>query len=117
MQFSVKLKKIIDVELLKTIMATCDSMWMGQIYEALYLIVFFSFLHIYNLVPHKIASFSPLEQLTRGDVFFAPPGLHILVKWSKTMQTRDFFSVKILKLPLLQIQHYAWFRQLKICYY
>ena len=73
---------------------------MGQIFKALYLFAFFSFLRISNLVPHKIAAFSPLEQLTRGDIFFAPPGLHILIKWTKTMQTRDM--VKIIKLPALQ---------------
>ena len=72
---------------------------MGQIFKAVYLVAFFSFMRISNLVPHKISAFSPLEQLTRGDVFFASPGLHVLVKWSKTMQTRE--SVKILKLPAL----------------
>ena len=98
-QFAVKIKKIIDIDMLKHIVGICDTMWMGQIFKALYLVAFFSFLRISNLVPHKIAAFSPLQQLTRGDVFFASPGLHILVKWTKTMQTRD--SVKILKLPLL----------------
>ena len=75
MQLTVKIKKIIDIDMLKDIIAICDSMWMGQIYKAIYLVAFFSFLRISNLVPHKIASFSPLEQLTRGDVFFASPGL------------------------------------------
>ena len=56
-QFTVKFEKIIT---------TCDSMLMGQIYKALYLIAFFSFLRISKLVPHKIASFSPLEQLIKG---------------------------------------------------
>ena len=98
-QFTVKIKKIIDVDMLKNIVSTCDTMWMGQIFKAVYLVAFFSFMRISNLVPHKISAFLPLEQLTRGDVFFASPGLHVLVKWSKTMQTRD--SVKILKLPAL----------------
>ena len=98
-QFTVKIKKIIDVDMLKNIVSTCDTMWMGQIFKAVYLVAFFSFMRISNLVPHKISAFSPLEQLTRGDVFFASPGLHVLVKWTKTMQTRD--SVKILKLPAL----------------
>ena len=62
--------------------------------------LFFSFLRISNLVPHTVATFCPLEQLTRGDIFFAPPGVHMLIKWSKTMQMRD--SVKLIKLPSLQ---------------
>ena len=99
-QFLVKIKKIIDIDTLTNIVSVCDTMWMGQIFKALYLVAFFSFLGISNLVPHKIAAFSPLEQLTRGDIFLAPPGLHILIKWTKTMQTRD--NVKIIKLPTLK---------------
>ena len=98
-QFAVKIKKIIDIPLLQKITFLCDTTWMGQIYKATYLVAFFSFLRISNLVPHSIPAFSPLEQLTRGDIFFAPPGAHLLVKWSKTMQTRD--SVKIIKIPQL----------------
>ena len=99
-QFTGKIRKIIDINTLTDIVCICDTMWMGQIFKALYLVAFFSFLRISNLVPHKITAFSPLEQLTRGDIFFAPPGLHILIKWTKTMQTRDM--VKIIKLPALQ---------------
>ena len=61
--------------------------------------IFFSFLRISNLVPHSIKAFSPIEQMARGDVFFAPPGIHLLIKWSKTIQTRD--TIRILKIPSL----------------
>ena len=98
-KFAAKIKKIIDIKTLTDIVFVCDTMWMGQIFKALYLVAFFSFLRISNLVPHKISAFSPLEQLSRGDIFFSTPGLHILIKWSKTMQTRD--TVKIIKLPAL----------------
>ena len=74
-------------------------MWMGQIFKGLYLTAFFSFLGISNLVPHSIKAFSPLEQITRGDVFFAPPGIQLLIKWTKTIQTRD--SIRLLKIPSL----------------
>ena len=70
-QFTVKIKKIIDVRLLKNLFI-CDSMWTGQIFKALYLVAFFSFLRISNLVPYKTASSSPLEHLTRGDFFCKP---------------------------------------------
>ena len=97
--FAANIKKIIDIPLLTNIVAVCDTMWMGQVYKALYLTAFFPFLRISNLVPHTVATFSPIEQLTRGDVFFAPPGVHLLIKWSKTMQMRN--TVKNLKLPTL----------------
>ena len=72
-------------------------MWMGQILKALYLTVFFSFLRFSNLVPHSIKAFLPIKQMARGDVFFATPGIHPLIKWSKTMQTRD--TIRMLKIP------------------
>ena len=49
-----------------------------------------------NLVPHSIKSFSAMEQMSRGDVFFATPGIHFLIKWSKTLQTRD--TIRLLKI-------------------
>ena len=97
--FPANIKKIINIPLLTNIVAVCNTMWMGQVFKSLYLTAFFSFLRISNLVPHTVATFSPIEQLTRGDVFFAPPGVHLLIKWRKTMQMRD--TVKILKLPAL----------------
>ena len=69
--------------------------YMRQIFKAAFLLFFFSFFRISNLVPHTLTSFNPLEQLCRADIFFAHPGAHVLVKWSKTMQSQN--TVKILK--------------------
>ena len=33
-------------------------------------------------------------------MFFVTPGIHLLIKWSKTMQTRD--TIRILKMPALR---------------
>ena len=97
--FKVKLKAIIDPHTLQKSTKKCDSMYMAQVYKVAFLLSFFSFLCISNLVPHATTKFNQMEQLARGDVFFAPPGAHILIKWSKTLQTRD--SVKIIKIPSL----------------
>ena len=53
--FKVTLKSIID-PVLNSIALQCDSMYMGQIFKAVYLLAFFSFLRISNLVPHSISS-------------------------------------------------------------
>ena len=74
-------------------------MYMGFVYKAAILLSFFSFLRISNLVPHSMSNFHPLKQLARGDVFFAHPGAHMLLKWSKTMQMNN--SLRILKIPNL----------------
>ena len=97
--FKVTLKKIVDIPTLSLIVQSCDSTYMGQIFKAFYLLAFFSFLRISNLVPHSRNSYSPLQQVDQGDMIFAPSGLHILVKWSKTLQTKD--KIKIIKVPAL----------------
>ena len=97
--FKVTLKNIVDIPTLTLIVQSCDLTYMGQVVKAFYLIAFFSFLRISNLVPHSRNSYSLLQQLAQGDVLFAPPGFHILVKWSKTLQTKD--KIKIIKVPAL----------------
>ena len=95
----IRLKTIIDIPMLFSIIHITDSMYMGTVYKAAILLSFFSFLRISNLVPHTISSFHPLKQLARGDVIFAPPGAHIILKWSKTLQMNN--SLRILKIPHL----------------
>ena len=79
--FKVKINPIIDIPLLSRIVTLCDTLYLGQVYKAAYLIAFFSFLQISNLVPHKVSSYFPLKQLSRADVIFGLPG-------SKTMQEK-----------------------------
>ena len=78
---NVKLKSIIDIYcLLKTIVNQCDLKYMGQIFKALYLLSFYSFLHLSNLVPHTVALFSPLKHLPRGDVLLRSDKLVLILK-------------------------------------
>ena len=95
--FKPALKTLIDIDTLQLMVRACDATYMGQVFKAVYTLAFFSFLRLSNLVPHSIKAFSPLFHLARGDILFANPGLHIIVKWSKTIQDRK--SVKILKIP------------------
>ena len=110
--YRVALQSIIDIPTLTNIVSTCDSMYMGQVYKACFLTSFFSFLRISNLVPHSLSTFNPLEQLARADIFFAPPGAHILIKWSKTLQSRN--AVKIIKIPALGKSPLCPVRALKV---
>ena len=99
-QFKAYLPQIIDVNLLKQIITLCDSTLNAVTFKALYLVAFYSFLRISNLVPHCTKSYSPLHQIARGDIFFAPPGIHILVKWTKTLQKKN--KAVIVKIPAIQ---------------
>ena len=92
-----KLPCIIDFALLRKIIHACDKFSHPVLFKSIYLVAFYSFLRISNLVPHSVVSFSPLEKLARGDVFFGPPGLLLLIKWSKSMQNRN--KAMLIKLP------------------
>ena len=92
-------KSIIDTPTLHSIIRQCDRIHMGYIFKAAILLSYFAFLRISNLVPHSIATYNPLKQLARGDIFFFPPGAHVMLKWSKTLQMNN--SVRILKIPTL----------------
>ena len=97
---NVRLRKIIDIPLLSKIVEQCNFTYMGQVFKALYLLAFYSFLRMSNLVPHSMASFSPLRQLAQGDVIFKPGKIVVLVKWSKTMQfSKDVKLITVPKIP------------------
>ena len=93
----VKLKKVIDISLLHSIVQQCDYMYMGQVFKAVYLVSFYSFLRLSNLVPHSVQQFSALKHLARGDVIFHPTKVVILLKWSKTMQNNN--DIKLINIP------------------
>ena len=85
--------------MLEKIVVNCTFTYQGFVFKAVYLLAYFSFLRISNLVSHSIASFSPLRQLTRGDVSSTSKGLQILIKWTKTLQTQD--KAKYINVPRL----------------
>ena len=93
------IKTIIDIPMLTKIAEHCNFIHMGYVFKAAFLLSFFSFLRISNLVPHSISSYDPLKQLSRGDIIFATPGAHVIIKWSKTLQSPD--KIKVLKIPSL----------------
>ena len=86
----------LDVTLLQRIIEQCDSMQFPVIFKPLYLVVFFSFLGLSNVLPHSVASFDHTRQLARGDVIFGDSGAVLVIKWSKTMQNRkDFTTISL----------------------
>ena len=97
---NVKLKKVIDVPLLLQIIDQCNYTYMGQVFKPLYLLAFYSFLRMSNLVPHSMAAFSPLRHLAQGDVMYRKDKIVLLIKWSKTMQyAKDAKLITIPKIP------------------
>ena len=72
---------------------------MGTIFKAVYLLAFFGFLRLSNLVPHSLSSYFHMKQLSKGDFFFMAKEGIILLKWTKTLQNHN--QARLLKLPIL----------------
>ena len=92
-------KNVISVENLLKIVHCCDTLYMGPIFKAVFLVAFFGFFRLSNLAPHSFASFDISRHLAAGDIFFSKQFVKILVKWAKTLQTHD--QIKIISLPNL----------------
>ena len=80
------------IDLLLQIVQKCQHFTFPFIFLSLYLLAFFSFLRISNILP----SFDKTRHLARGDIILQPQGAVVLVKWSKTIQNRrDIATVSI----------------------
>ena len=85
-----------NIDLLLKIIQQCQNLPFPCIFSSLYLLAFFSFLRISNILPHSTTSFDKTRQLARGDVIIQSQGAVVLVKWSKTIQNRkDIATVSI----------------------
>ena len=109
---TVSIPSIIDIPMLHKIISICDTMYMGQVFKALYLLAFYSFLRLSNIVPHAINSFDPSRHLAKGDIFLGKSSGKVLIKWSKTIQNRD--RIKTIDLPFLGHSHLCPILALKV---
>ena len=71
---------------------SCDTSPLGYVYKPVFLLTFFAFFSISNLVPPSVTSFSPLVHLCRGDFMPHPSFATIVVKWAKTLQKQSEFT-------------------------
>ena len=95
----------IDIDLLTSVISLCDAFPDSLVYKTLLLVAFFSFLRLSNLLPDTVQSFDPTRQLARGDVLFTSEGATLLIKWSKTLQSRT--DIRTIPIPWLKIPHSA----------
>ena len=59
-----------------------------KVFQALYLLCYFSFLRLSNILPHTSTGFDGTRHLCVGGVMLSFTGATIVVKWSKTIQDR-----------------------------
>ena len=57
----------VNVQLLSSIIVLCDSFPHSHIFKPLYLLCYFSFLRLSNILPHTTTSFDPTRQLAKAD--------------------------------------------------
>ena len=96
-----KFQGVIDIAMLIQIIDSCDILRYTKLYRSIFLTAFFGFLRISNLAPNSTGTFDHTRHLARGDLIFAPPGAHLIIKWSKVMQYRN--SHQVIQIPLLNM--------------
>ena len=94
-----KVQHIIDIQMLHKISNACDALGSPITFWAIFLVAYFGFLRISNLVPSRSKHFDNTRNIMPGDIVIGTPGALVIVKWSKTMQHRD--TVQIVQIPLL----------------
>ena len=80
---------IIGIQDLYSLVGLCDTIYMGKVFKTVFLLAFFLFFRLSNLCPHSLSSFDFTRHLAAGDTFFDSDTLKALLKWSKTIQSRD----------------------------
>ena len=100
---------VLEENILLRIMLACDSMQFSETYKPLYLLAFFTLIHMSNMLPHTVSYFNPTRQLTISDVLFSHQATTITIKWSKTLQDKSTFM--LLHSPIWVHQFCVSFKQ------
>ena len=94
----------VTVQSLARICEACMSLGtLGTVVRCALLLGFFGMLRQSNLAPRSTSSFDPTRHTCRGDVLEHPPGLVVILKWSKVNQTRR--KQQLVPIPALSPQH------------
>ena len=104
---ALKFHNIITIDRLIGLSLACDTL---ACTELLFTEVL-AFLRLSNLAPHAIYHFDHIRYLTGHDVFFTRNYLKLMIKWSKTLQTRD--KVQCITLPKLKNRAVCPYRAVK----
>ena len=91
---------VFDIKTMYDIFRLCDSLHDPHLFRAIFLVAFYEFLRMSNIAPHSARQFSPLVHFLRQDVIFAPPGAHLFLKWTKTLQ--DSRASHIVQIPYVE---------------
>ena len=96
---TLKSQSVFQENMLNQIITTCHQLENPLVFTAIYLLAFFSFLRLSNIVPHSTSTYDVSRHLACGDIIFGNDLAIIVVKWSKTNQFRD--KVARISIPAL----------------
>lgn len=91
----------ISESLLSKLCTLCDTLdSFGSTMKCAILLSYFGFLRQCNLAPKSARFFDPSRHTCRGDVIVHPPGLILVLKWSKTLQkSSQYVNIPIPGIP------------------
>ena len=95
--FSPSPKGIFDIRTIYLISLSCDILSDPLLFRAIFLVSFYGFLRMSNIAPHSLSKFDPNKHFLRKDLIFGHPRAHLVMKWSKTLQSSH--SYHIVQLP------------------
>ena len=85
-KFSPTPRGLFDIKTLYYISLSCDTLSDPILFRAIFPTAYFGFLCMSNFAPHSLSKFHPDRHFLHRDLTFAPPGGHLLIKWTKTLQ-------------------------------
>ena len=91
--YAPKHKGVFDIKTLKAIISLVSVTKYPIIFKAIFLLAFYGFFRISNLLPTRPNSFDKTRHFTMGDIIWGAPGAHVVVKWIKSMQSRNQHTV------------------------
>ena len=94
-----KVKATLTINDLRNLSNACKKIKHGTVYKAAFLLVFYTFLRISNVVPTSAKTFDPTCHILRSDLIFAYPGVHLILKGGKAMQSAA--SHHVVQIPSL----------------
>ena len=90
----------ITIDILQALCSKCDRIGgVGLVLKFAFLLGFFAFLRQSNLAPRSARSFDKRKHTCREDIIMHPPGLVLLLKWTKTRQHLD--AQQMIPLPAI----------------
>ena len=102
---AVKLKGVIDLKMLKKLVRKTRTYTNGEIFAAVFTVAFFGFFRLSTLLPNKSTEFDGTRFPVQNDLVFGPPGVHMIVTCSKTMQNSN--EMQVVQLPNLIAQEFC----------